>query len=246
MTDNLTSPAYATFVRSTLAELGKTLDLPGLPDRVEELTRDRVLLNHIEDAVRDVETFRTKAWETILQLGIYRFAVYALFRELRPRMAVETGVLHGLTSLFMLEALKRNEAGILHSVDLPSYYEIGPANQDGIQDLLPPGREPGWIIGSGYSRNWRLHLGASREVLPALSAESAELDYFLHDSEHTLETMSLELEWAWEHLRQGGVLMCDNVDYSTAFFTLCRRVGRIPFVVAHTPTDRIKFALIRK
>jgi predicted O-methyltransferase YrrM len=213
---------------------------------VDELTLDRALLDHIEDAVRDVETFRTKAWVTILELGVYRFAVYALIRGLRPRMAVETGVLHGLTSLFMLEALRRNGAGVLHSVDLPSYYESGPANQDGIHDLLPPGRQPGWIIGSGYAPHWRLHLGASRDVLPALSADAAELDFFLHDSEHTLETMSLELEWAWEHLGQGGVLMCDNVDYSTAFFTLCRRVGRIPFVVAHTPTDRIKFALIQK
>jgi Methyltransferase domain len=246
MTDYLASADYAAFIRSTLAEMGQALDLAGLADRMDELTGDRRLLDHIEAAVRNAETFRTKTWETPLELGIYRFTVFALFRELRPRMAIETGVLHGLTTLFMLEALRLNGSGTLHSVDLPSYHESGPANQDGIHDLLPPGRQPGWIIGDGYAPQWRLHLGASRDVLPSLSAESAALDFFLHDSEHTLETMTLELEWAWEHLAPGGLLMCDNTDYSTAFFTLCRRVGRIPFVVAHTPGDRIKFALIRK
>src|SRR5262249_49777852 len=46
-------------------------------------------------------------------------AVWCLTRHLRPRHVVETGVLHGVTSRFILEALERNGIGYLWSIDLP-------------------------------------------------------------------------------------------------------------------------------
>jgi hypothetical protein len=46
-------------------------------------------------------------------------AVWCLVRHLRPRKVVETGVAHGVTSRFILEALKKNGDGHLWSIDLP-------------------------------------------------------------------------------------------------------------------------------
>ena len=50
-------------------------------------------------------------------------AVWCLTRHLRPTKVVETGVARGLTSRFILEALEKNKAGHLWSVDLPPLLE---------------------------------------------------------------------------------------------------------------------------
>lgn len=50
--------------------------------------------------------------------GLVR-AIWCLTRHLRPSNLVETGVAHGLTSRLILEALERNEAGHLWSIDHP-------------------------------------------------------------------------------------------------------------------------------
>ena len=50
--------------------------------------------------------------------GLVR-AIWCLTRHLKPKNVVETGVAHGLTSRFILEALERNGAGHLWSIDRP-------------------------------------------------------------------------------------------------------------------------------
>ena len=46
-------------------------------------------------------------------------AIWCLIRHLRASNVIETGVAHGVTSRFILEALERNESGHLWSIDLP-------------------------------------------------------------------------------------------------------------------------------
>jgi hypothetical protein len=48
-------------------------------------------------------------------------AIWCLIRHLRAERIVETGVAHGFTSRFILEALESNRAGHLWSVDLPHW-----------------------------------------------------------------------------------------------------------------------------
>jgi hypothetical protein len=45
--------------------------------------------------------------------------IWCLTRHLKPRRVVETGVAHGVTSRFILEALYRNREGHFWSIDLP-------------------------------------------------------------------------------------------------------------------------------
>jgi hypothetical protein len=59
-------------------------------------------------------------------------AIWCLVRHLRPVNVVETGVAHGMTSRFILEALGRIGAGKLWSIDLPplnptTRHEVGVA-----------------------------------------------------------------------------------------------------------------------
>lgn len=218
---------------------------------LRELTDSREVLDALEQAVRDVDFFRTKRWESVFGLGLYRIVNYVLVRALRPAVFLETGVLHGLTSSFILAAVVRNGAGRLISIDYPSYFETGPANADGYGDTLPPGKEPGWVIGERYRSYWRLVLGKSLDEMPKLFREDPMIDIFLHDSEHTYATMSGEMNLAWERLSTGGVLVCDNINSNDAFPDFCRRVGRAPLLfpegidAAAANTD-YRFGLIRR
>jgi cephalosporin hydroxylase len=197
---------------------------------LDELICDQDFLKTIEKAVGPVASWKTKSFESIFDLRLYRIVLYVLVRALKPVVAVETGVLHGLTTIFLLQALRRNGSGQLISVDMPSYPQSGPANEDGYRGVLPVNKEPGWIVPRDTYHNWQLRIGVSQDILPKLASENLEIDFFCHDSEHTFRTMWFELDWAWKHLKAGGVIVCDNIEASTAFVDFARRVARPPLL----------------
>jgi hypothetical protein len=76
-------------------------------------------------------------------------AVWCLLRHLRPEKVIETGVARGFTSRFILEALERNSAGHLWSIDLPPvrapelHAQVGAAAPSSAPSLvLCQGNEP--------------------------------------------------------------------------------------------------------
>lgn len=212
-------------VAQTYFQLGKAAQFLGcgaLLNYSGELL-DRQLVTEIEHAVAEVPEFETKKFHSVFDFRFYRILVYSLVRALRPDTFVESGILHGLTSTFILEAMIRNGHGQLISADLPSYPETGPSNQDGCHAVLPRGKQPGWVVPDSKCGRWKKLIGASMEMLPPVLAERGEIDIFLHDSEHTTQTMFEELSLGWKHLRRGGILICDNADMSSAFHDL---VGR--------------------
>jgi hypothetical protein len=208
------------------------------------------LPRQFERIVADEPAFATKRFGSIWQLRFYRIWTYCLVRALRPTVFVETGVLHGMNSAFVLEAMRVNGHGRLISIDLPSYAESGPSNVDGYQGTLPPGREPGWLVPAELRDRWDLRLGPSLDVLPGVLEEvGSELDGFLHDSDHTHETMSGEFAVAWPALRPGGALIADDSTDNTAFAELCERVGQTPLLFPNpneTPDDVLRAGLILK
>jgi predicted O-methyltransferase YrrM len=158
--------------------------------------------------------------------------LYELVRELKPRVAVETGVCNGVSTAFLLLALKRNGAGELHSIDLPEVageaYEAGTFWDGKGGAVIPPGKEPGWMVPSELRDRWRLLLGRSQDALPPLLERVGEIDFFMHDSEHSYECMSFEFREAWEALRTGGVLVADDVNVNAAWEEFTRDVAREP------------------
>jgi predicted O-methyltransferase YrrM len=209
-------------VAQTYFQLGKAAQFLGcgaLLNYSSELL-DQKLVREIEQSVADVPEFETKRFHSVFDFRFYRILMYAMVRARRPDTFVESGILHGLTSTFILEAMERNGHGRLISADLPSYPETGPSNQDGCTAVLPRGKEPGWVVPTAKCGRWQRLLGASTQVLPPILSQSGEIDCFLHDSEHTTQTMYEELELGWKHLRRGGVLICDNADMSSAFYDL--------------------------
>jgi predicted O-methyltransferase YrrM len=138
-------------------------------------------------------------------------AIWCLIRHLRPINVVETGVAHGMTSRFILEALESNAAGKLWSIDLP------PLNPLTRQEVGIAVRQPGVSIG-----RWTYIAGTSRRRLPALLSRLGQVDLFIHDSMHSNRNVMFELECAWRYLTVGGVMVVDDIDANPAFDTFTK------------------------
>lgn len=232
-----------------LERLGEFLQADKLLPYLAELEEDTTMLSEIEMMVKNEPAFETKTFSSIFELRLYRIVLYALVRAIRPELFLETGVLHGLTSYFLLRALEKNGSGNLCSIDLPSYADTGPCNRDGHYAILPPGREPGWIVPNQYWYRWELTLGTSEDRLPEILLSHNEIDIFLHDSEHTYETVWFELNQVWPKLRANGVLICDNIRDSAAFFDFCKLNDRDPFLVPYGSSGLehvIRFGIVKK
>jgi hypothetical protein len=98
--------------------------------------------------------------------------IWCLVRHLRPRKIIETGVAHGVTSRFILEALKRNGDGHLWSIDLP------PLERHWREQV-------GVAVGNRFTDRWSYIKGSSRRHLPNLLSQLGEIDLFIHDSLHS-------------------------------------------------------------
>ena len=142
---------------------------------------------------------------------------YVLVRLLQPEMVVETGVCEGNSSRFLLLAMKKNQRGLLHSIDLPNAdFELGPGigRQTHVHH---PGKEAGWMVPEELRHRWHLHLGDARELLPMVIASLPPIDVFIHDSLHSYDHMMFEFRTAWPQLRDGGILLSDDTDWNSAF-----------------------------
>jgi predicted O-methyltransferase YrrM len=170
--------------------------------------------------------------------------LYRLLRDLRPGIAVETGVCNGVSTAFLLLALEDNGEGVLHSIDLPEVageeYEQGTFWDGKGGAVIPPGKEPGWMVPPELRERWQLVLGRSQDELPPLLERVGKIDFFMHDSEHSYECMSFEFRTAWDALREGGVLAADDVNVNAAWDEFARDVGREPEALGP------KLAMIRK
>jgi hypothetical protein len=161
---------------------------------------------------------------------------YALVRKFRPDRLVETGVYSGISTLSLLAALEENDHGRLYSVDDSEhvtaavrngsetdierhYTRERPSCAEPEGYLLPPGKEPGWLVPENLRDRWELTTGRSRAELPELLARLDGVDFFLHDSEHSAARMFFEFELAWESLEPGGMIWSSHVDWNDAFET---------------------------
>ena len=161
-------------------------------------------------------------------------AAYCLTRHLRPERAVETGVAHGVTTRFVLEALERNGGGALWSIDLP------PLVASGLQ------HEFALAVPEALRDRWTLCLGSSRQQLPGLVEQLGSIDLFIHDSLHTERNLRCELDHAWDALRSSGAVIVDDVDYNLGLRAFVEQVpGTSHLVAEHDDRQRL-FGVIRK
>ncbi len=150
----------------------------------------------------------------------YAESLYVLARALRPKVTVETGVCTGITTGYLLSALRKNgDGGRLVSIDLPMLDPGGMVNADGVRDRahVRAVEETGLLADPALRNDpslWRLHLGDAKQLLPTVLEDLGGIDGFYHDSEHSYAHMSFEFAQAWPHLRPGGLLISDDINFS--------------------------------
>ena len=188
-------------LRDTEAHLGRAADVlqePALA-RVEEATR-RLLAE-----IRGEDPFRQR-WAADSVLARW---CYLVCRLLEPSVVVETGVAYGVSSAFVLTALEQNGSGVLHSVDLPPFRREAD-------------RYWGIAVPEELADRWNPYRGSSSRVLPRVLRETGSVDLFVHDSSHARRNMRREFETVWPYLKEGGVVLADDVERNDAFGGLRR------------------------
>ena len=135
--------------------------------------------------------------------GLVR-AIWCLTRHLRPVNVIETGVAHGVTSRFILEALERNGVGHLWSIDHP------PLEHEWHQQI-------GVAVDGRYPARWSYIKGSSKRHLRKIISKLGQIDFFIHDSLHSENNVRFEVESAWSALRPGGAIIVDDIDANWGF-----------------------------
>lgn len=230
-----------------MPQLAKAWDLPlgRLQAFFDELQGSHAFLAHLNRKIQDVPEFAGVQFKSVDELRLYRCLLYLFTRTIRPEIFVETGVLNGFSSAFILLAMEHNQFGQLFSIDLPPIDERIRAQGTG---PLPEGKGPGWAIPDGLRARHHLLLGDARILLPQVFERRQPIDAFLHDSDHSYEHMMFEMSLAWTYLRPGGWLLCDNVEANDSFFDFVRGAGANSSVVASfdSPERTWKHGLARK
>ena len=133
--------------------------------------------------------------------------LFALVRLAKPREIVESGVASGVSSAFILMAIKSNSAGALHSIDLPVGREKNRGNESW---AIPAGLSSGWAVSPDLRRRWDLRKGKSEALLIPLLEELGDVDFYCHDSPVDVGHFEFEMNAVRRHLKPGSLVVADN------------------------------------
>ena len=224
----------------------------------DELIGDTKFLSSVSDSIdgnknykEDIPgLFKRTPIENVDWYGLQRILLYCLVREFKPETVVETGVYYGGNSVFILNALTKNKKGKLISIDYPQNKMDNLALKSrhpwvGNTEVYESKYDPGFIIPTELKERFQLEIGDSLEILPTLKTE---IDLFVHDSEHTLEHVTKELDLAWKLLNRSGIAFVDDIDWSNGFYSFMVERNLFPLLLTDNGKDnlRIRTGLIRK
>ncbi len=137
--------------------------------------------------------------------------IYFLVRCSKPEVMIETGVAHGVSSWTILNAMHKNQKGKLYSIDLPNLDTKKTYNVENFS------QQPGWVVPEMLRKRWELQLGKSSDLLPPLLNKLGTIDIFFHDSDHSYENMMYEFQATFDAVKQGGLIISDDVHKNSSF-----------------------------
>ncbi len=134
---------------------------------------------------------------------------YFLVRYKKPEIIVETGLANGASSFIILNAIKENNQGILHSVDLPP---------------LSSEHEIGLLVNERLKSNWHIYKGSSLRILSKINKKVKKIDLFLHDSANIYTIQKFEVKKIYGTLSPNGIIIMNNIGTSSAFNELVKEL----------------------
>jgi hypothetical protein len=150
-----------------------------------------------------------------------RLGWYAIARLTLPDVIVETGIHDGLGSTLLLRALELNSRE--HAVE-------------GELISFDPRPEAGWLVSKSLRHRWDPWYVTSQEGMgEALSAR--QVDFFIHDSDHTYEVEEFEFKTVLEHAATRCVLLSDNSHATSALRDMASEIGSQYGFYAERPKD---------
>jgi len=131
--------------------------------------------------------------------------LFSYVSEVKPKVIVETGVANGITTLCIAKAIDYSNCEF-HSFDIN--LECSKVNRD----------SKNWFFHHLETSNRNSELSDIVESLP-------EVDLWIHDSDHHYNWQKFEYELAFKKLRNTGILMSDDIDFSKAWGELSEMKG---------------------
>jgi len=154
--------------------------------------------------------------------------LYGLTRAMKPDYVIETGVAAGVSTSFISAALIENGHGALYSIELPPEESAAHVHLDG-STFDWPENGVGWAtpeeIKRAMGNRHTLLLQDVRVALPALLGHLPYVDIFFHDDLHTPDHMLWEFDLVWPHIRAGGALVSDDVNFGWIRFCRKHKLG---------------------
>jgi len=222
-------------VKKKLIDIFKVIGSSNLSEFLHELEDDKLFLDSMNSMIKINDIFIKRDFKDIYEFSVYRNFLYCLIRDLKPKVIVETGVLHGLTSAWLLKALEDNNHGELISVDLPrrdwdKYFKGIDFGDGGEAEFEIEEETPGWVVPENLKSRWKLYLGPTSEHLPGICQRLDNIDLFIHDSDHSYDTMKLECELIQKY-HSDAVIVIDDYYANNYAFDFQKQTGRNLFEI---------------
>lgn len=212
------------------------LDIGDVYRLYEELLKDDRFLNEINEQIGKARTFyqkgicRHEMLDSVDWMAIQRIMLYVLVRLYRPAFCLETGVFYGGTTMFILNALRKNEHGTLTSIDLSANNMDRNSRHHLVGDTedVPEGLDTGFLIHPALKERWTFIRGDSLEEVPKITEK---IDLYNHDSDHSFDFIKSEMELVWSKLSDKAIIMADDLDWSNGFYSFCVEKKLYPLVI---------------
>ncbi len=141
--------------------------------------------------------------------------IYQILESLDARYVIETGVAYGWSSLAILCFLSQKDEYHLWSIDMPY---VGKDNSQWVGCAVP----------EELKYNWSLLRMADRNGVPLAIKSSAYVDFVHYDSDKSIEGRMFSYPKLWNHLREGGVFISDDISDNEGFKKFCEEMGLSP------------------
>ncbi|MDP6427366.1 MAG: class I SAM-dependent methyltransferase [Rhodospirillales bacterium] len=149
-------------------------------------------------------------WGQILARYVPNVVFYALAREMKPKVIVETGTSYGGGTMFLLAAIHKNGIGRVLSIDIP------PSEGALTMEFSLARSKIGSFIPEFLKAPWEYLEGDAKLLLPRVLAEE-DADMFIHDSLHTATHMAFEFAVARALMRHKTLIATDDLLWNIAF-----------------------------
>ena len=152
--------------------------------------------------------------------------LYYLAEYLKAENVIETGVAYGWSALAILLSLSSRKNARLISTDMP-------------YPGLDNSKYVGCVLPDDLKEQWKLIPEADTYALPKAIASFNHLDLCHYDSDKYYGGRMWAYPKLWELLRDGGMLISDDIENNLAFKKFSKSINREPIIIKLENSNKI-------